>query len=266
MRRTLLVLALSLAATSVAAKSVAEPVEWDVDGVTFQGYLVYEDSKDGATRRPGLVMFPNWMGVTEAAVMHARQIADDDYVILVADMYGKGVRPTNAQEAGQLAGGLQQADRAALRRRAAAAVDVLRRSEGEAPLDVGRMAAFGFCFGGTVALDLARAGGDVAGAISFHGNLATPLPAQAGVMKAPVLVLHGADDTFVSPESITAFKAEMTAVDADWQFVDFGGAVHCFAEESADGSIPGCKYHERSAHRAYAMMSDFLTDQFAAGN
>ena len=90
------------------------------------------------------------------------------------------------------------------------------------------------------------------------------LPAQAGVMKAPVLVLNGADDTFVSKESIAEFKAEMTAANADWQFVDFGGAVHCFAEPSADGvAVPGCKYDERAADRAYAMMDDFLRERFA---
>lgn len=227
--RTLLFLALSLASTSVAAKAVAEPVEWDVDGTTFRGFLVYEDSSDGATKRPGLVMFPNWMCVTDDAVMRAKDIADDDYVILVADMYGKGVRPTNPDEAGK-ASAVVYADREGLRRRAVAALDVLRRSDGEAPLDERKLAAIGFCFGGAVALDLARAGGNIDGAVSFHGALRTPLPAQAGVMKAPVLVLNGADDTFVSKESIDEFKAEMAAAGADWQFVDFGGAVHCFTQ------------------------------------
>ncbi len=261
--RTLFALALFGFATTVSARSVTAPVEWDVDGVTYQGYLVYEDSGDGASQRPGLVMFPNWMGVTEDAVMRAKDIADDDYVVLVADMYGKGVRPANTDEAGRLSGAVS-GDRPALRRRAAAALDVLRRSDGEAPLDERKLAAIGFCFGGAVALDLARAGGDIAGAVSFHGNLSTPLPAQAGTMKAPVLVLNGADDTFVSQDSIAAFKSEMTAAGADWQFVDFGGAVHCFAEPSADGSaIPGCKYNERASDRAYAMMSDFLVDRFA---
>lgn len=262
MRRTLLCLALSFACTSVAAKSVAEPVEWDVDGKTFQGYLVYEDSADGASKRPGLVMFPNWMGVTEDAVMRAKDIADDDYVILVADMYGKGVRPANPEEAGKASAAVY-ADREALRRRASAALDILRRSDGEAPLDERKLAAIGFCFGGAVALDLARAGGNIDGAVSFHGALRTTLPAQPGVMTTPVLVLNGADDTFVSKESIDEFQAEMTAAKADWQFVNFGGAVHCFAEPTADGvAIPGCKYDERTADRAYAMMSEFLDERF----
>src|SRR5688572_26928256 len=198
--RTLLFLALSLASATVAAKSVAEPVEWDVDGTTFRGFLVYEDSGDGASKRPGLVMFPNWMGVTEDAVMRAKEIAGDDYVVLVADMYGKGMRPAGPDEAGAAAKAVYD-DRPGLRRRAAAALDVLMRSDGESPLDTKKLAAFGFCFGGAVALDLARAGGDIDGAISFHGNLATPLPAQAGVITAPVLVLNGAADPFVSKES-----------------------------------------------------------------
>jgi dienelactone hydrolase len=261
--RKLLAVALCFASATAFAKPIREPVQWEVDGTKFEGYLVYEGGPDGASERPGLVMFPNWMGVTEDAIERAQQIAGEDYVILVADMYGKDLRPANPDEAGKAAGAVY-ADRALLRRRAAAAVEVLRQNSADTPFDREHLAAIGFCFGGAVALELARAGADHLDAVvSFHGNLATTLPAQAGVARPPVLVLNGADDTFVSKDSIAAFQQEMTAAGADWQFVNFGGAVHCFAEPTADGvAIPGCKYDERTAERAYGMMSDFLDERF----
>ncbi|KFN50995.1 dienelactone hydrolase family protein [Arenimonas composti] len=261
MRKLLLAAALCSASFAVAASPVAEPVEWEVDGKTFSGFLVYDDG-DGDPERPGIVMFPNWMGPTADAVERAKAIAEDDYVILVADMYGKDLRPANPDEAGKASGAVY-ADNAALRRRAAAAVEVLRGRAADLPLDPERFAAIGFCFGGAVALELARAGAELDAVVSFHGSLRTSVPAAAGVTRPPMLVLNGAADTFVSPESIAEFKQEMTAAGADWQFVDFSGAVHCFAEPSADGNtIPGCKYDERTANRAYAMMADFLDENF----
>lgn len=260
--RPLLALAFCCLATPVLAKPVAKPVEWEHEGVTFSGYLVYDDDFDGATDRPGIVMFPNWMGVTEEAVSRAKAVADDDYIVLLADVYGEDVRPRNPQEAGA-ATQAAYANRPLLRERAAVAVDVLRRHGNIAMLDKDRIGAIGFCFGGAVALELARAGADLDGVVSFHGNLETTMAAQPGVMKTPVLVLNGADDTFVSPASITAFGQEMRAVGADWQFVDFGGAMHCFAEPSADGvAVPGCKYDERAATRAYRMMGSFFSERF----
>lgn len=246
------------AAPLLHAAPTAEPISWTHDGVDFDGYLVYD--KSASDLRPGLVMVPNWMGVNDSAIEKARQVADDDYVVLLVDMYGRGVRPANAQEAGKAAGAVY-ADRPALRGRIQAALDTLKSQAGKAPLDVRQLGGFGFCFGGAVVLELARSGADVAGVVSFHGNLSTSLPAEAGAVKASVLVLNGADDTYVSAEQIAAFEAEMKAAGADWQFVNYAGAVHCFAEADAN-SPPGCVYHERSAKRAYRAMDDFFDERF----
>jgi dienelactone hydrolase len=113
-----------------------------------------------------------------------------------------------------------------------------------------------------VALELARSGADLAGVATFHGNLSTKLPAKAGVLKAPVLVMNGGDDKFVPADSITAFENEMRAARADWQFVNFGGAMHCFAEPDENGSLAGCKYHAPSYRRSVAMMRDFFAERF----
>lgn len=258
--RPMLAFAALVATAHVHAAVVETPLEYEVDGTTVRSVLVYDDSV--ATPRPGLVLVPNWMGANESAVAKARQIAGTRYVVLVADVYGKDVRPANAEEAGKAAMGMY-GNRPALRARAAAALAQLRAQAGSAPVDVGRLGAIGFCFGGATVLELARSGADIAGVVSFHGNLATDLPAAAGALKASVLVQNGADDTYVPAEQIAAFQKEMTAAGADWQFVNYAGAVHCFAEPDAN-SGPGCLYHERTARRAFRLMDSFFDERFAA--
>ncbi len=258
--RMLLSLILLTSALVANAAPRAEKISWTDGGKTFDGYLVWDDaSKD---LRPGLVMVPNWYGVNDHAVAKAKTLAGKDYVILLADMYGRGLRPANPDEAGKAAGAVY-ADPAALRSRANAALASLRGAAKLAPLDTGRIGAIGFCFGGAVALELARGGADLAGVASFHGNLATKMPTTAGILKSPVLVMNGADDKFVSAESIAAFETEMRDAKADWQFVNFGGAVHCFAEPDENGSLPGCKFHEPSYRRSVKMMHNFFAEQFA---
>src|SRR5690606_21574675 len=141
----------------------------------------------------------------------------------------------------------------------------LKAQAGNAPLDAARIGAFGFCFGGSTVLELARSGADLAGVVSLHGGLAPGAKsATAAAVKTPVLVLNGADDKAVPDSDIAAFEQEMDGAGADWQFVDFSGAVHCFAEPSA-GTDPAsnCRYDERAAKRAYRMMADFFRERFA---
>ena len=233
------------------------PVEWQLEGSTYSGVLVYDD--EGDARRPGVVMVPNWRGVNASAVAKAEQIAGDDYVVLVADVYGKDVRPKDNDAAGAASKPLRE-NRTLLRARAAAALEALKAQAGKAPLDATNIAAVGFCFGGTTVLEMARAGMPLAGVVSLHGGLSTPAPAAAGSGKVPILVLNGAADRGVSAEDITNFGSEMDAANADWQFVNFSGAVHCFAESDAN-SPPGCLYDPRAAKRAWKMMDNFLEER-----
>src|SRR5690606_40548642 len=141
----------------------------------------------------------------------------------------------------------------------------LKAPAAHAPLDAGGTGAFRFCLGGSAALELARSGADVAGVVSLHGGLAPGAQSKtAARIDAPVLVLNGADDRAVGDAQVLAFEQEMDAAGADWQFVDFSGAVHCFAEPSA-GSDPAsnCRYDERAARRAYRMMDGFFEEVFA---
>jgi dienelactone hydrolase len=245
----------------IHAAMVARPVEYDVGGKPMQSVLVYDDALK--TPRPGLVMAPDWLGMNDNQIALAKKIAGKDYVILVADVYGADVRPKTPDEAGK-ATKTMYAHRADLRARINGALDALKKQVGKAPLDGRHWGAFGFCFGGATVLDLARSGADVAGVVSFHGNLTTDDPSLAKNIKAKVLALHGADDAFETPEDIANFQKEMRDAGVDWQFLEFGGAVHCFAIPTADGSVPGCKYDERAAKRGYRQMRMFFDEAFAA--
>lgn len=249
-----------LVANLAQAAMVTKNLDYDVGGKKMQSVLVYDDA--AKTPRPGLVMTPDWLGINADNIALAKQIAGTDYVILVADVYGVEVRPKNPKEAGAATENMY-AHRADLRARINAALAQLEAQGGKAPLDGKHWGAFGFCFGGATTLDLARSGADVAGVVSFHGNLGND-PALKDNIKAKVLVLHGADDKFEPPEQIAGFQQEMRDAGADWQFFSYGGAVHCFAIPSADGKVPGCKYDARTAKRAFAQMKEFFAEVFAA--
>src|SRR5690242_8366788 len=248
MNRLLVAVALSGLVSSFAnAAMVTRNIDYTVDGAKMQSVLVYDDAVK--TPRPGLVMAPDWLGMNANQIALAKQIAGKDYVILVADMYGVAVRPKTPDEAGKASGNMYK-HRDELRARVKAALAQLQAQQDKAPLDGKHWGAIGFCFGGAVALDLARTGADIAGVATFHGNLKTKLPAAKGVVKARVLTMNGADDTFVKPEDIANFQNEMRDAGADWQFVNFGGAVHCFAVPEEHGAVPGCQFHEPSYRRS----------------
>jgi len=249
---------LGMTALPALAAMQAKPVEWTQDGTTFSGVLLYDDSDND--KRPGLVMVPNWKGVNDSAIAKAKQLAGDDYVVLVADVYGKGVRPKTDAEAGPVATKLRN-DRPVLRARALKAIEVLKAQAGKAPLDASRIGAVGFCFGGTTVLEMARAGAPLAGVVSLHGGLGSPLPAKAGGTHPSVLVLNGADDKSVSKDDIASFEQEMNAAKVDWEFTNYSGAVHCFAESDAN-SPPGCQYNERAAQRAWKALDEFFEERF----
>ena len=252
---------LLLAATSFAtsAKMVHRTVEWKLGGTRFHSVLVYDDAV--SAKRPGLVMVPNWYGVNDQAISKAEMIAGTQYVILLTDMYGADVRPEqgNAAQA-RVAVTPLYGNRSLMRDRINEALRQLKAQADSAPIDTHRLAAIGFCFGGSAVLDLARSGADVAAVVSFHGGLDTDDPALAKNIKARVLAMNGADDKGTMPDA-GKFMDEMRASPADWQFVVLGHAVHCFTEvgENADG----CRYDAAAAARSYRLMHDWLDHAFA---
>jgi dienelactone hydrolase len=258
MNRWLLPPLLLALASPAGAAMVTQAVPYEIDGKAFEGTLVYDDSVK--TPRPGLLMVPNWMGVTTAAADQAKGIAGQRYVIFIADMYGKGVRPGNPEEA-RAAATVVRSDRPLMRKRAQIGVETLKAQGAKVPLDLASLGAIGFCFGGGSVLELARSGAPLKGFVSFHGNLDTPNPADARNIRAPVLVLHGADDPAVPKTQVDAFTAEMTAAKADWQLVSYGGAVHSFTDP--DANVPGRnEYNPKVAARAYQAMNDLFDEVF----
>lgn len=259
MKKSLLPLALAGLVGVAEAAVVVKPVPYEIDGEAFEGLLIYDDAV--STPRPGLLMVPNWLGVTDKSAEKAARAASDKYVVFMADMYGKAIRPSNPDEA-KAAATAVRSDRALMRKRAQAAVAVLKAQTSQVALDVSKLGAIGFCFGGGAVLELARSGADLKAFVSFHGNLDTPNPADAKNIKAPVLVLHGADDPAVPQAQVDGFVAEMKAAKTDWQLVSYGGAVHSFTDPYA--KVPGRnEYHPQVAARSFKAMNDLLDEVFA---
>lgn len=256
MNKTILPLLLAGVAGLAEAAVVVKAVPYEIDGEPYEGLLVYDDKV--SEPRPGLLMVPNWLGVSEASAQKAARAAGDKYVVFIADLYGKDVRPSGPDEAKPVASALR-GDRPLMRKRTQAALEVLKRQPG---VDVARLGAIGFCFGGGAVLELARDGAPLKAFVSFHGNLDTPDPQDARQIVAPVLVLHGADDPAVPQEQVDAFVAEMKAAEVDWQLVSYGGAVHSFTNPQAN--VPGRnQYHPVVAARAFKAMNDLLDEVFA---
>ena len=225
-----------------------------MDGETaLEGYLAVPVGA-GDRRLPAVMVVHNWMGLSQRTKDICHDLARLGYVAFAADMYGKGVRPTTAQEAGEQAG-IYRADRSLMRYRAKAALNWMR---GHKNIDASSIAAIGYCFGGGVVLELARSGADVAGVVSFHGNLDTPDPKEAMMISCKVLVLHGADDPIVPQEQVQGFIKEMRAHKIDWQLIQYGGAVHSFTNPGANMPDRGVLYHPNVALRSWFEMRRFF--------
>jgi dienelactone hydrolase len=253
---TVFALAAVIAATA-AAEVKSKVVEYRDGDVVLEGYLAWDDAVRGP--RPGVLIVHQWSGVTDNERMRADRLAGLGYVALAADVYGKGVRPANMEEASSLSG-RWKAERARLRVRVAAGLAELKRQ----PLvDGRRVAAIGYCFGGTAALELARSGAELAGVVTFHGGLDSPNPADGRNIRCKVLALHGADDPFVPAADIAAFQQELRQAGVDWQMVYYSGAVHSFTQkEAGSDNSRGAAYNERADRRSWQAMKDFFAEIF----
>lgn len=228
------------------------PVPLDHRGAELEGVLV--SRRDGLTR-PGVIIFPTVMGVSDLELGYARQLVELGYTGLVADLYGKKFRGAPRETVRPEMDRLRQ-DRAGLRRLLLA---WLEQARALGAVDSERIVAIGFCFGGQCALDLARSGADVAGVASFHGLLDPPgLPLQP--VQAKVLVFHGWDDPLAAPETVMALGGELTEAGVDWQVHAFGGVGHSFTNPAADGSTPGLEYNALAAERAWSSLINFLEE------
>jgi dienelactone hydrolase len=254
----LILLSLAMITPAAHATIKTEVVEYKVGDTTLQGFLAYDDSN--TKPRPGILLIHDWMGVSDYAESRAKQLAELGYVAFAADIYGKGVRPANPKEAGGLAGKYKD-DRALYRERLKAGLAQLTGNKLVAP---GQVAAIGYCFGGTGVLELARSGADLKGVVTFHGGLSTPTPQDAKNIKCPLLILHGADDPFVKPDEVAAFKKEMDDASVKYHFIAYPGAVHSFTRPDAgNDNSKGAAYNEEADHKSWAEMKKFFGKIFS---
>ena len=242
---------------TVRAAIHTETVEYKQGDATLEGFVAYDDAIQG--KRPGVLVVHQWMGLTDYEKHRAEMLAQLGYVAFCADIYGKGVRPQNTAEAGAQAGKYKN-DRQLLRARVNAGLDALRQQ----PLaDPDRIAAIGYCFGGTTVMELARSGADIGGVVSFHGGLDSPDPEDGKNIKCKVLVCHGADDPFRCRQDLAAFEDEMRKANVDWQLIKYGGAVHCFTQPMAgNDNSKGAAYNEKADKRSWEAMKQFFAEIF----
>ena len=248
-----------LSACAVAAGTVkTEVVKYTVDGIVMHGFLAYPE--DIAAPRPGILVVHEWMGLNAYAKRRAEELAALGYVALAADMYGEGKTAKDTTEASAWAGALKAGDRSAMRLRAATALQTLREWKFT---DRTKLAAIGYCFGGTTVLELARSGADLRGVVSFHGGLDTPKPDETRGVHPAILVCHGADDPYNPKALVDAFQDEMRKSGADWQMVFYGDAVHSFSNpEAGNDKSKGAAYDAKADRRSRALMRSFLDELF----
>ena len=245
-------------ATAAHGKLVTQSVEYRHGKARLEGYLAYDDAVKG--RRPGVLIVHEWWGLNDYARQRARQMAELGYVAFALDMYGKGLATDDSAKARQLSA--QFKGKPLIRERAKAGLDVLA---GHQLVDPKRIAAIGYCFGGTTVLGLAYSGASVAGVVSFHGGVPAPKPEDLKQIKARILVCHGGDDAFVPDDRILAFQKAMRQAKVDWQFIAYGGAVHAFTNPKAGGAgIKGVRYHERADRRSWRHMKMFFDEVFTS--
>jgi dienelactone hydrolase len=219
-------------------------VDYSVNGVVMKGYLAYDKNIKG--KRPGVLVVHEWWGLNDYARKRARMLAKLGYAALAVDMYGDGKQALHPDDAGKFSSELMKNFDVA-KSRFIAAMDFLKQ---QPVVDPGQIAAIGYCFGGGLVLNMARQGVDLKGVASFHGGLTAVKPAQPGSVKAKILVLHGADDKFTTPEQIEAFKQEMKTAGADYKFISYPGAMHSFTNPDADAY--GKKFNLPLAYNAAA--------------
>lgn len=223
----------------------------------LHGFLAH-DGKNSAPR-PAVLVVHDWSGRNEFACAKAQLLAEMGYIGFAVDMYGEAKLGSTNEEKMALMNPLAS-DRAKLQARVRAAFDTVRSLP---EVDPARVAIIGFCFGGLCALDLARTGASLKGAVSFHGILAKPNNLQDETIKAKILVLHGYDDPMVKPDAVINFCQEMTDAKVDWQVHMYGNVQHSFTNPLAHDLDLGLVFNSLAAERSWLAMRNFFHEIFS---
>jgi dienelactone hydrolase len=235
-------------------------VPYEFDGRQFEGAVVWDDTVDD--RRPVVFMQPDWFGVCRHTLDMAAEAAGKDYVMLVADMYGIGYgeRDKDFDELLASAQGARQ-DLPLVREGGAAALNALLSvARGQAPVTDGPLGAIGFCMGGGIVLEQARAGADFAGTVIFHVTLPNPVDEDATPdFKGRVLAIHGRADPVTPKDMMDALETELTTAEVDWHIMTFGNATHAFCVRG-ENNPPMTLFDEALCQKSYRMMHEFFAE------
>ncbi len=236
-----------------------ENVTYTANGVTMDGYVVYDANKEG--KRPAVLVVPEWWGLVDYPKMRAKKLAELGYIAMAIDMYGNGKIAENPGDAGKLAGPFYQDLKMTKNRFDAALAKLKTYSQ----VDTNNIAAIGYCFGGGVALNVARLGEDLKGVVSFHGTL-VGAPANKNLLKAKILVCHGMADQFVKPEEVEKFRKQMDSIGADYTFKQYPNATHAFTNPASDSNAEKfkmpVKYNPEADSASWNDMKDFFARIF----
>ena len=252
-------LALALCQSTVWGAVKTENITYKVGDKTFKGVLAYDDALK--SKRPGILVVHEFWGLNDYARKRAEQLAGLGYVAFAVDMYGDGKTTEHPKEAGAMAGMVRMNQKEWLAR-ANAGLQILR----DHPLIEGKsVAAIGYCFGGSTALQLANSGADIKAAVSFHGALPIPAEDEAKGIKAKILICHGAADSFIKEDTILKMRGVYDNAGVDYQMIYFGGAVHSFTVPDADPKkLAGIRYDPAADRRSWAAMRALFNEVFEA--
>lgn len=263
MKSAILALLFAAAATVASAEITTRTVEYEHGGIKFEGFLANDSSFSPDAKRPGVLVIPEWWGLNDYAKERARQIAAMGYVAFTADMYGGGVSTTDSKKAKEWASPLYGNPEMAAR--AQAGLDALLKT---GLVDPQKVAAIGFCFGGSACQVLAYTGAPLVGIVSFHGGLIPPPADALKNSRCKFLILNGAIDPTVKPDAIAAYLKALDAARVDYQFVNYSGALHAFTNPDAtrlaqeNGMSDTVGYNEIAARRSWAQMQMFFNEIF----
>jgi dienelactone hydrolase len=258
-RRIWIILASLLLWGSVAqAAVVTRTIPYRQGGVDLQGFLAYDNAVQG--KRPGILVVHEWWGLNDYARSRAKQLASLGYVAFALDMYGKDKVTDHPKQAQEFMTRITK-NVESWRKRALAGLEVLKKQPNTDPR---RIAAIGYCFGGSTVQQLAYSGADIKGIVSFHGSLVLPPASGASQTKAKMLICHGAADPFTKPEWLLKYIAAMNASPIDWQMVIFGHAKHSFTNPGADKyGMPQLGYNREADLRSWRYMKQFFDEIFS---
>jgi dienelactone hydrolase len=244
-----------LTAVSADAAVQTKEITYKHGDLECKGFLAWDDAVEG--KRPGVLVVHEWWGLNDYARNRAKQLAEDGYIAFAADMYGEGKHTDHPAEAKDFATKVRSNvdDWVA---RAKAALEVLKA---QPQCDTSKLAAMGYCFGGSTALQLAYSGADIKCVATFHAALPVPSEQQAKQTHASILVCHGAEDSFIPPATIAEFQKALDKAGVDWEMDYYAGTVHSFTVPGVDEKkLPGMAYNKKADERSWHRMQDFFAE------